>query len=119
MTAQTWVVLPLPILSSNLRLQGFYNIYHQLFNRLAAEEAMFEPGVTYPSFGYSDRPWATAKSSGEPDVRSFYTAWTNFATAKDFAWADQWNLNEAPDRRVRRCVAFFPPIRLPLTLETD
>ncbi|KAL1688644.1 hypothetical protein GGG16DRAFT_115761 [Schizophyllum commune] len=81
---------------------GFYNIYHQLFNRLAAEEALFDPDVTYPSFGYSDRPWATAKSSSEPDVRSFYTAWTNFATAKDFAWADQWNLNEAPDRRVRR-----------------
>ncbi|KAL1728158.1 hypothetical protein EV714DRAFT_285934 [Schizophyllum commune] len=81
---------------------GFYNIYHQLFNRLAAEEALFDPDVTYPSFGYSDRPWATVKSSGEPDVRSFYTAWTNFATAKDFAWADQWNLNEAPDRRVRR-----------------
>ncbi|KAI5892402.1 DnaJ-domain-containing protein [Schizophyllum commune H4-8] len=81
---------------------GFYNIYHQLFNRLAAEEAMFEPDVTYPSFGYSNTPWGTAKSSGEPDVRSFYTAWTNFATAKDFAWADQWNLNEAPDRRVRR-----------------
>ena len=80
---------------------------------------MFDPDVTYPSFGYSNAPWATAKSSGEPDVRSFYTAWTNFATAKDFAWADQWNLNEAPDRRVRRYVNLFLPIQLPLTSELD
>ncbi|KAL1745730.1 hypothetical protein HDZ31DRAFT_35786 [Schizophyllum fasciatum] len=81
---------------------GFYATYRNLFARLAAEEAMFEPGVAYPSFGTPATPWAAPKSSGEQDARSFYTVWMNFVTAKDFAWAEAWNINEAPDRHIRR-----------------
>ncbi|KAK0495324.1 DnaJ domain-containing protein [Armillaria luteobubalina] len=37
-----------------------------------------------------------------PAARTFYNVWINFVTNKDFSWCDQWNLAEAPDRRVRR-----------------
>ncbi|KAF8207558.1 hypothetical protein K438DRAFT_1575955 [Mycena galopus ATCC 62051] len=79
---------------------SFFTIYRSLFARLQAEEALISD-VDYPSFGYAAWSWAPADKTSE-GARTFYTAWTNFATAKDFAWMDQWNLTEAPDRRVRR-----------------
>lgn len=39
----------------------------------------------------------------------------NFSTEKDFAWMDQWNLSEAPDRRVRRCGVLLKQGPLPHT----
>ncbi|KAF5375590.1 hypothetical protein D9757_008538 [Collybiopsis confluens] len=82
---------------------GFYAIYRNLFTRLEAEEKLSDGQVRLPSFGYAHWLWVP-KSKGEEDTaaRTFYNAWINFATAKDFAWSDSWNLAEAPDRRVRR-----------------
>ncbi|KAJ7104319.1 hypothetical protein B0H15DRAFT_960443 [Mycena belliarum] len=79
---------------------SFFTVYRSLFARLQAEEALIAD-ADYPSFGYSTWTWAPA-TKGLDGARSFYAAWTNFATAKDFAWDDQWNLTEAPDRRIRR-----------------
>ncbi|KAJ7284825.1 hypothetical protein C8J57DRAFT_701487 [Mycena rebaudengoi] len=85
---------------NNSRTQSFFTIYRSLFARLQAEEALLAD-VEYPSFGYSGWTWAPP-GRDEDGARTFYSAWMNFATAKDFAWTDQWNLSEAPDRRVRR-----------------
>ncbi|KAJ7726051.1 DnaJ-domain-containing protein [Mycena maculata] len=79
---------------------SFFTVYRSLFTRLQAEEALISD-VEYPSFGYAGWTWAPASKPSD-GARTFYAAWTNFATAKDFAWMDQWNLTEAPDRRVRR-----------------
>ncbi|KAJ7032476.1 hypothetical protein C8F04DRAFT_1106974 [Mycena alexandri] len=79
---------------------SFFTIYRSLFARLQAEEALISD-IEYPSFGYAGWTWAPAAKASD-GARTFYAAWTNFATAKDFAWMDQWNLSEAPDRRVRR-----------------
>ncbi|KAJ7178634.1 hypothetical protein C8R43DRAFT_1118001 [Mycena crocata] len=79
---------------------SFFTVYRSLFARLQAEEALFSD-IDYPSFGYANWSWAPATKASD-GARTFYAAWTNFATAKDFAWEDQWNLTEAPDRRVRR-----------------
>ena len=47
--------------------------------------------------------WAPAtKEDADTAARTFYNFWLNFATDKDFSWADQWEINDAPDRRVRR-----------------
>ncbi|KAJ3788083.1 DnaJ domain-containing protein [Lentinula aff. detonsa] len=83
---------------------GFYAIYRSLFVRLEAEEKLVSDNEVYlPSFGYSNWPWAPqSKEDNSSAARTFYNAWINFATAKDFAWSDSWNLSEAPDRRVRR-----------------
>lgn len=80
---------------------GFFTIYRNLFTRLAQEENLISQ-IEYPSFGDASWPWSIPKSTNEPAARNFYNAWINFATLKDFIWMEQWNLAEAPDRRVRR-----------------
>lgn len=80
---------------------SFFTIYRNLFTRLAQEENLISQ-LEYPSFGDASWPWSTPKSTNTPAARSFYNAWLNFATLKDFVWMEQWNLAEAPDRRVRR-----------------
>lgn len=81
--------------------QSFFTIYRNLFTRLAQEENLISQ-IEYPSFGDAFWPWSTPKSTNTPAARNFYNAWLNFATLKDFVWTEQWNLSEAPDRRVRR-----------------
>lgn len=64
---------------------------------------MVSPEANFPSFGDSTWPWAPVEKSQEPQTaRLFYAAWINFTTSKEFTWFEQWNLAEAPDRRVRR-----------------
>ncbi|MEW5316450.1 MAG: hypothetical protein WDW38_007822 [Sanguina aurantia] len=41
-------------------------------------------------------------SAGAAEVNAFYGYWSTFATAKDFSWADSYNLAAAPSRPVRR-----------------
>ncbi|RDB30998.1 DnaJ subfamily C member 21 [Hypsizygus marmoreus] len=81
---------------------GFFTLYRNLFDRLGAEEAMFSSDIEFPSFGHATWPWAAAGKEEIRAARHFYAVWMNFATAKDFSWSDQWNIAEAPDRRVRR-----------------
>ncbi|KAI0084125.1 hypothetical protein BDY19DRAFT_973971 [Irpex rosettiformis] len=84
---------------------GFFSIYGNLFSRLAHDEFLWGDHSLeeYPRFGYSAWPWAPISNQDPSNAaRTFYTFWTNFVTAKDFSWFDQWELNDAPDRRVRR-----------------
>ncbi|KAL0954728.1 hypothetical protein HGRIS_003681 [Hohenbuehelia grisea] len=81
---------------------GFFTIYRNLFDRLRSEEVMFSDDSDFPSFGDSTWPWVAERGSAQDSARDFYNVWVNFATSKDFAWTDQWNISEAPDRRVRR-----------------
>ncbi|KAF8962691.1 hypothetical protein BDZ97DRAFT_1823537 [Flammula alnicola] len=69
---------------------SFFSIYHNLFSRLSAEEKMFA----------SDQDFLHSDDSD--NARNFYSVWMNFATEKDFSWMEQWNIAEAPERRVRR-----------------
>lgn len=78
---------------------GFFGILQDTFDALAQQEIAAcewddQPIIEYPSFG----------SAGDDDAvaRHFYSAWSNFATRKSFAWEDKWRLSDAPDRRVRR-----------------
>ncbi|KAH8817667.1 hypothetical protein DL96DRAFT_1623054 [Flagelloscypha sp. PMI_526] len=81
---------------------SFFSLYRNLFDRLAAEEnAWSEDPLEFPVFGNSTTPWLPP-SKGEEGARTFYHIWTNFATLKDFAWSDKYNVNDAPDRRIRR-----------------
>lgn len=79
---------------------SFYGVYAALFKALDAQEQQaslaagkehFKPA---PSFGGPDAAWET--------VRAFYAHWGLFATLKTFAWADEYNLAEAQNRKVRR-----------------
>jgi hypothetical protein len=75
--------------------------------RLAHDESLWAENSVrdYPQFGDSTWPWAPASNQdATSSARNFYKFWTNFVTAKDFSWFDQWEINDAPDRRVRRYV---------------
>ena len=83
-------------------MQSFFTIYRNLFDRLAHDEKHHDD-TPLPTFGDSTWPWLPpSRDEKDKCARTFYTYWTNFATNKDFEWADQWNIAEAPDRRVRR-----------------
>ncbi|KAI4222866.1 MAG: hypothetical protein LQ349_007545 [Xanthoria aureola] len=79
---------------------SFYGTLRDIFDTLAKEEELacewqdIDP-LTYPDFGNAN----DEHSSG---VRSFYAAWSSFATKKDYAWVDIYRYSDAPDRRVRR-----------------
>lgn len=88
--------------------RSFYSIYGNLFARLAQEEELHggPPADQVPGLGTAEWPWAVPRSKDRnaPDnsARTFYNYWASFVTNKDFAWADQWNVNDAPDRKLRR-----------------
>jgi len=84
--------------------KGFHALYRNLFSRLAEEEEKWDPEAVYPSFGLSTWPWMATKGNEREAARTFYNQWLSFTSAKDFAWTEQWNISEAPDRRVRRYV---------------
>jgi DnaJ family protein A protein 5 len=82
--------------------QGFFAVFRNLFDRLASDERHYTD-IEFPPFGYSTWGWtAPSKERSSEAARLFYKFWLNFATAKEFAWSDQWNISEAPDRQVRR-----------------
>ena len=60
---------------------------------------------SYPQFGTSSWPFTPLfKDESSTAARTFYNFWLNFASEKDFSWEDKWELNDAPDRRVRRAM---------------
>ena len=70
-------------------------MYADVFTRLAtAEREAAGSAAAMPAFGDAATPWVA--------VSGFYAAWTAFSTAKDFAWADEYNPASAPNRKVRR-----------------
>ncbi|GJQ08419.1 hypothetical protein GpartN1_g210.t1 [Galdieria partita] len=76
---------------------SFYTRFREVFETLDREERSFsENEVSAPSFGRSDSTW--------DDVRKFYSYWENFQTKKPFPFVDKWNLNEAPNRDIRRAM---------------
>lgn len=78
---------------------GFYAVYREVFNKLAAEDSEFmtdeDSDFDIPSFGDS-------KSSYEDVVHPFYAYWQSYSTRKSYAWLDPYNIKDAPNRRVVR-----------------
>jgi DnaJ homolog subfamily A member 5 len=104
------------ILKFNARVEfsdspsGFFGFLRDTFDDLVAQEAAVVASATqmhpsdaqaeivarYPSFGHKD--------DTHEDIRSFYAAWSSFATNRSYAWVDRWRPSDAPDRRTRRVV---------------
>jgi DnaJ family protein A protein 5 len=81
--------------------KGFYAVYSEVFNKLAAEDSeyMADEGSDFeiPSFGSS-------KSSYEDVVHPFYAYWQSYSTKKSYAWLDPYDIRDAPNRRMVRAV---------------
>jgi len=75
--------------------KGFYSVYREVFNTLLAEESVyFEVNPDdIPTFGRSD-------SDYNDIVRPFYNFWCGFNTHKPFGWLDEYDIRQAPNRRI-------------------
>lgn len=73
--------------------KGFYAVYANAFTTILNTESA-ERAQEAPPFG-------TSKSL-HASVAAFYNYWLHFHTSLDFAWEDEYNLTEAPNRNVRR-----------------
>ncbi|CAD5212247.1 unnamed protein product [Bursaphelenchus okinawaensis] len=79
---------------------GFYSVYRQLFDKLAAEEYPYieeDEEHEFPSFGY-------ANSDYDQVVGPFYGFWSSFSTLRSFAWLDKYDLRQANDRYTIKCM---------------
>ncbi|KAJ9576416.1 hypothetical protein L9F63_006728 [Diploptera punctata] len=81
--------------------KGFFTVYREVFNKLAAEDVDYMSDVDsdfeVPSFGNSD-------SSYEDVVSPFYAYWHSYSTKKSYAWLDLYDIRDAPNRRVVRAI---------------
>ncbi|GBM42548.1 DnaJ subfamily C member 21 [Araneus ventricosus] len=71
--------------------KGFYTVYRQVFEKIAAEDKPFldsDDELEVPSFGFS-------YSSYEEVVHNFYAYWQSYCTAKSYSWVDKYDLTEA------------------------
>jgi len=79
---------------------NFYRVYRDFFLQMDREEELEEEMGTEhraaPAFGDN---LSTAE-----EVFAFYRYWSGFATAKQFTYADMYNPNEAPNRRIKRII---------------
>ena len=79
--------------------KGFYAVYREVFNKLAAEDSEYmsedDSDFEIPDFGRSD-------SSYDEVVRPFYAYWQSYSTKKSYAWLDPYDIRDAPNRRVVR-----------------
>lgn len=80
---------------------GFYAVYAEVFDKLAAEEVEFmdteEEYETIPKFG-------NGQSDYETVVRLFYGFWEGFCTKKSYAWLNPHNVAEIRDRRILKAI---------------
>eukprot|EP00762_Andalucia_godoyi_P006200 ANDGO_01688.mRNA.1 J protein JJJ1 len=68
--------------------KDFVRVYDEVFSKISdAEEKKHSP-----FFG------------DEARLGEFYEKWTNFVSSRSFAWAEKYNLNEAPNRMYRRAM---------------
>ncbi|KAL3841985.1 hypothetical protein ACJMK2_020061 [Sinanodonta woodiana] len=78
---------------------GFYTVYRKVFHTIAEQDYTFmddrDSGDELPDFGNST-------DSYEEIVKPFYDFWETYCTAKSYVWVDKYDIQEAPDRRVRR-----------------
>jgi DnaJ family protein A protein 5 len=77
--------------------QGFYSVYREVFEKVAAEDSQYmeQDDEPMPTFGNS-------QSDYEEVVRPFYGYWQSYSTAKPFFWEDKYDVRDAPNRKVQR-----------------
>lgn len=79
--------------------KGFYSVYREVFNTLLIEESVYfdlDPDEV-PTFGQSDSDYVEI-------VRPFYNFWCGFNTHKPFGWLDEYDIRQAPNRRIAKAM---------------
>ena len=81
---------------------SFYIVYQLAFRQIYREEVNGCSNVD--EVEYLAAPFGNGASNYENEVMRFYQAWESFSSVLSYAWADQWNVQEAEQRRVRRAM---------------
>ncbi|CAK9800450.1 DnaJ homolog subfamily C member 21 [Anthophora plagiata] len=80
--------------------KGFYTIYRNVFEKLAAEDAEFakegDSDEEIPGFGDSQSSYEI--------VHNFYAYWQSYSTKRSFAWLDPYDIRNITNRRVVRLI---------------
>lgn len=79
---------------------GFYAVYGELFKKVHLQEQMF--ARVYGSGDIRDSPTLGGRDTPYSNVSTFYNYWQGFSTVKDFGWCDEYDILQAPNRKVRR-----------------
>ena len=81
---------------------SFYNIYQSVFQQVYQGE--LDGSTNISDVEYLSVPFGNSTSNYETVVAVFYQAWESFSSVLSYAWADQWNVQEAEQRRIRRAM---------------
>ena len=84
--------------------KSFYAIYRHVFMSLAKEET---DAVDFDieSNEHEHLPTDFGNSQTDPaETAKFYSIWEGFVSQQNFSWADEYDLKEADNRRVRRAM---------------
>jgi DnaJ homolog subfamily A member 5 len=81
---------------------SFYNIYQSVFQQVYQGE--LDGSTNISDVEYLSVPFGNSNSNYDTVVAVFYQAWESFSSVLTFAWADQWNVQEAEQRRIRRAM---------------
>ena len=83
--------------------EGYFAVYRNVFRKIyegevdgVHDEKASNLDYLHVDFGSSDSTWE--------NVSVFYQGWESFSSSLSFAWADQYDVMEAPNRRVRRAM---------------
>ena len=79
--------------------KGFYAVYSEVFNTLAAEDAEFMNGSDeeedIPLFGKAADDYETV-------VGPFYAHWSVYTTTRSYSWLDKYDTRQGENRWVKR-----------------
>ncbi len=74
----------------------FYVVYEEAFGAIFSAEADKHDDAAPPPFGLGNASYE--------DVKHWYQWWGSFTSKFCFAWEDEYNVNEAENRRERRAM---------------
>nr|AGB51309.1 HSP40-like protein [Botryllus schlosseri] len=81
---------------------GFYAVYRDVFKKIDVEDQPFKDE------GSAGDEWMPCFGSSESDyddvVHEFYSSWQSYCTHLSYVWESQYDVKEAPNRRVARLV---------------
>ena len=84
--------------------KGFYQVFRDLYLQLEVEErdALVKDPGALEQLAQEAVDFGNSTTSLEPFLKSFYDKYLHFSTVKSFSHADEYNLYEIDDRRIRR-----------------
>mmetsp|Transcript_34477 Transcript_34477/g.52917 ORF Transcript_34477/g.52917 Transcript_34477/m.52917 type:complete len:276 (-) Transcript_34477:1257-2084(-) len=86
---------------------GFFGVYTRVFEQIleGEREGWISVGNKEEDMPLSHLPTDLGDSSTDWSVVSdFYGSWEGFHSSLNFSWADEYDVREAPNRRVRRAM---------------